>query len=127
MQLERLRGRKVTERVLRKGRAWKGQTMVVRSVWGAPRHPAVDPRKPGVYLGTITSAKLDKSAVRRNRMRRRCREAWRLALKERENLGPVQLLIAPRSSSLRAPFLHIRQDVERFLATLPHGRPPAQE
>ncbi|MFA6039520.1 MAG: ribonuclease P protein component [Candidatus Peribacteraceae bacterium] len=126
MKLDRLRGRKITERVLRKGRVWKGQTMAVRSVWGAPRHPAADPLT-GVYLGIITSAKLDASSVRRNRMRRRCREAWRTALQSRENLGPVQLLIAPRSSSLRAPFVHIQQDVERFLATLSHGRPPAQE
>ncbi len=125
MQLQRLRGRKVCERVLRQGRVWKGQTMLVRFLAGHPRHPHADTTKDAVYLGTLASAKLDKSAVKRNRMRRRIREAWRVALKEKEKFPSVQLLIAPRSSSLSAPFDDIRTDVARFLSTYrPWPTPP---
>ncbi len=121
MQLSRLRGRKIVDRVLRKGRVWKGKHMLIRSLSGAPRHPAADPSRPGIYLGLLTSAKLDKSAVRRNRMRRRCREAWRVILKDCQIPFPHQLLISPRSSSLQAPFAELERDVRCFLSTLPNA------
>lgn len=121
MKLSRLRGRKVCERVLQKGRVWKGKHMLVRFLTGHPRHPAADRSRVAVYLGTLASAKLDKSAVRRNRMRRRCREAWRVTVREIPEVFTAQLLISPRSSSLKAPFEELRQDVRRFLSTLPHG------
>ncbi len=115
MQLERLRGRKVCERLQRLGHVWKGKTMMVRWLHGTPRHPAADPAVRALYIGTLASTKLDKSAVRRNRMRRRCREAWRTLLREEPETFAAQLLIAPRSSSLKAPFADIQADVRQFL------------
>jgi ribonuclease P protein component len=81
MKLLRLSGRKVCERVKTKGFLWKGRHLHVRWMQGAPRTVPSD-APPAFYVGTLTSAKLDKSAVRRNRMRRRCREALRIVLKE---------------------------------------------
>ena len=119
MNLLRLRGRKLCERVLRQGRPWKGKNMTIRWMMGAPRHPAANPETPAIYVGTVASVKLHKSAVKRNRMRRRCREALRILLKDWPDFGPVQLLIFPRSSSLDAPFADIERDFRTFLPTLP--------
>ncbi len=121
MDLSRLRGRKIVERVLARGKVWKGKHMLVRDLSGAPRHPAVHPEAPGIYFGSLASAKLEKSAVRRNRMRRRCREAWRLTLRDYTIPSAHQLLISPRSSSLKAPFAELQHDVRRFLSTLPNA------
>ena len=70
----------------------------------------------GVFIGTFASAKLHKSAVKRNRMRRRCREAFRITLKECNELPPMQLLLTPRSSSLDCAFTNIVNDVHEFLS-----------
>lgn len=121
VKLLRLRGRKVCDRVLRKGRAWRGRTMLVRWLPGAPAHPAVRKGDVAVYAGTLASRALSKRAVERNRMRRRCREALRLILKEQESgrlVASVQLLLCPRSSSLHAPFALLKEDIELFLSTL---------
>lgn len=125
MPLEHLRGRKVCDRVLRLGKVWKGKHMLVRYIAGAPRHPHADPARPALYIGTIASTKLDKSAVVRNRMRRRCREAWRIVVTHRDGQGlppqgSIQLLIAPRSSSLHAPFTDLQREVSQFLSSLSH-------
>ncbi len=120
MQLLRLRGRKICERVQRQGLLWKGKNLMIRYIPGAPRHPSVDPETPALYVGAVASTKLDKSAVRRNRMRRRCREALRVAVQTTPNIAPVQLLIIPRSSSLEAPFGDIQEDIARFLSIF-HG------
>lgn len=115
-----LRGRKVCGRVLRKGKVWKGQTMLIRWLPGTPSHPAVHAREGAVYVGTLASRTLSKKAVERNRMRRRCREALRIVLKEyvpRVSEMSIQLLLCPRSPSLGAPFTLLREDIERFLFT----------
>lgn len=121
VKLLRLRGRKVCDRVLRKGRMWKGRTMLVRWVPGRPAHPAAREGDVAVYAGTLASRALSKRAVERNRMRRRCREALRLVLKEQEPgrlSASIQLLLCPRSSSLHAPFALLREDIEQFLSAL---------
>ena len=123
MQLLRLRGRKVCDRVQRQGRLWKGRTLNVRWIEGYPRHPSSKPSVAALYVGTIASTKLDKSAVKRNRMRRRCREALRITAKDVTILRSYQLLLAPRSSSLMVPFTQIEADIRAFLSQLPHGRP----
>jgi ribonuclease P protein component len=99
--------------------------MQARIIPGLPRHLPKD-AKTGIYIGTVTSAKLDKSAVKRNRMRRRCKEALRLALKEKTSSfqllassSSYQLLIFPRSSSLSAPFAELSSDADRLLHFLP--------
>ena len=96
--------------------------MFIRWLPGHPRHPAVNRSSEGMYVGTLASTKLDKSAVKRNRMRRRCREALRLFLREDQNVPTMQLLLAPRSSSLSAPFPEIQQDIRAFLSSRSHGR-----
>ena len=121
MQLSRLSGRKVNEFLLRKGRLWRGKTMLIRWLPSAPRRPDIDPRTRALYIGTFASAKLHKSAGKRNRMRRRIREAWRTHVKECDNLPTAQLLISPRIASLEAPFEDIQQDVRAFLSLLTHG------
>lgn len=124
MKLNRLNGRKTSDYLLRKGNVWKGKTMMIRWLAGAPRHPNVDPTKRAIYVGTFASTKLDKSAVRRNRMRRRCREALRTAVKEHQILPTAQLLISPRSASLDSPFEDIQADISAFLSVLTHHHGP---
>jgi ribonuclease P protein component len=116
MELSRLRGRKVCDRVMRNGNVWKGKTFVVRWLPGPPRTSL--PGGSGLFVGTFASGKLHKSAVKRNRMRRRCREALRTTVRERQNLPTVQLLLSPRSPSLTCDFHDIVQDVHAFLSTL---------
>src|SRR5262245_45962504 len=85
MRLLPLPGRKNCDRVRVKGRLWKGRHLYVRWLPGLPYHLARQPDGPAVFVGTLASTKLDKSAVGRNRMRRRCREALRLALAQFDN------------------------------------------
>ena len=121
VNLSRLKGRKSSEFLLRRGNVWKGRTMVVRWLPGHPRN-VKDETKRAIYVGTMASAKLHKSAVKRNRMRRRCREALRIAVRECDNIPTVQLLIAPRSSSLDCAYADIQTDVRTFLTVItPHG------
>jgi ribonuclease P protein component len=97
--------------------------MTIRWLPGPPRHPNVDPMKPAIYVGTFASVKLHKSAVKRNRMRRRCREALRTALLDKKSFPTVQLLMSPRSSSLTCDFADIQSDVTAFLSSVSkHGR-----
>ncbi len=127
MRILRLRGRKTCDRLLRQGSVWKGRTMVVRWMVGHPRHPSSQLSADALYVGTIASTKLDKSAVTRNRMRRRCREALRVtcALLPADHIrGGMQLLIAPRSSSLKAPFEEIQADIRGFLSSRAHVHAP---
>ena len=116
MKLHHLSGRKVCDGVIRKGRLWKGKHLIVRWLPGAPKGLKL-PVKQGFYVGTLASTKLSKKAVERNRMRRRCREALRLAVKDRASLPTIQLLLCPRAASLHAPFPHLSDDLRAFLAT----------
>ncbi len=117
MKLHRLSGRKVCERVKSKGMLWKGKHLCARFIAGLSR--ALPDKSPiGIYVGTLTSTKLDKSAVRRNRMRRRCREALRIRMKDMKDFPAVQLLMMPRSSSLRCTFDEICVDIDHLLSHL---------
>ena len=124
MKLSRLRGRKVCDRVMRNGTVWKGKTMLIRWLPGTPRTLPRDAQ--GIFVGTFASSKLHKSAVKRNRMRRRCREALRTIVRERNKLPAVQLLLSPRSPSLTCDFHDIAQDVHAFLSILDSCPPPKQ-
>ena len=126
MELLRLSGRKVCDKVIDKGFVWKGKTMIVRWLPGAPpleRKGRGDAPQVRLYMGTLASTRLHKSAVKRNRMRRRCKEAFRLAVKHADAKNSAQkqsyqLLVSPRSSSLTCAFGDIENDVSRFLSTL---------
>ena len=118
MQLKRLRGRKLCERVLRKGDVWRGKTLKAHILKGAPMRPGVDPEENAVYLGTFAHGKLHKSAVKRNRARRRMREAFRTAITEHDNLPTMQLLASPQSSSLDCDFSDIQADVQAVLSSV---------
>lgn len=118
MKLSRLRGSKTAARIMKHGQVWKGTTMTIRYLMGAPKHPLLDPDDNVVYLGTFASAKLHKSAVKRNRMRRRCREAMRRAIADAKKLPTVQLLISPRSPSLGCDFGEVQADVATFLSEI---------
>lgn len=118
MHLSRLGGRKNCDRIRAKGFLWKGKHFVVRYLPGSPRgEEYVGP--PRLCIGLLASSKLDPSAVKRNRMRRRCREAFRTVLLP---LSPIsrsfQLLVSPRSSSLTCDFGALQEDARRFLSSL---------
>lgn len=128
MQLMRLRGRKVAARVRAKGRLWRGKHMRISylmmslaqrttNVVGEKHKMRNAKPESALYVGIAASTKLHKSAVKRNRMRRRCREALRVTLQPNTyNLSPsIQLLISPRSSSLTCDFAELRQDAQNFL------------
>lgn len=138
MHLSHLRGRKVVDRVRSKGARFRGKHMNITYVMGMPRtiigkslsihsdslsESSFSPSSAGrrgkhFFVGTSASTKLDKSAVRRNRMRRRCREALRLTAKAQKELPICQLIISPRSSSLDCAFDALRRDAEEFLTSL---------
>lgn len=90
---------------------------------GPPKHPSAKPNAVGLYVGTFASAKLNASAVKRNRMRRRVREALRKTAQESTKSTTAQLLLSPRSASLDAPYEDIVRDVASLLAQLPAWQP----
>lgn len=118
MKLSRLRGRKNNEFVLKNGLQWKGKTMTIRYLKAHPKNLAAVPSLPMLYLGTYASTHLSSSSVERNRMRRRCREAVRLAVEGAESLPTVQVLMTPKSMSAKCPFPLIQEDVAMFLRLL---------
>ena len=120
MQLSRLGGRKVVDRVRRRGSTWKGKHMKI--VYVEQKSQIPNPKSQGLFVGTLASTHLDKSAVKRNRMRRRCREALRIMLLAYRLplTAHVQLLISPRSSSLTCPFPELLEDIRAFLTHLKH-------
>jgi ribonuclease P protein component len=124
MQLSRLSGRKTCDFVLRRGRVWKGKTMNIHWLPGSPKKLGYDAKKPALYVGTFASSRLSKSAVERNRMRRRCREALRLSVHDQGVSCTAQLLISPRFASLKASFELLLADVRLFLSLLSSSCPP---
>ena len=116
VKLLRLRGRKVNDYLRRKGNVWKGKTMTIKWLKHAPKNPNIDPEKPGYYVGCSAPAKLHKSAVKRNRMRRRCREALRVAVKDHKKAPTLQLLITPKITSLSCDYDDIKADIASFLS-----------
>jgi ribonuclease P protein component len=116
MKLQRLSGRKVNDYVLRRGRQWKGKLFTVSWIAGPPR---LQQNQTGLFVGTFASTRLSKSAVERNRMRRRVREALRIIAKESSDIPSAQLLIHPRSASMKASFEDIVREMRTFLLQLP--------
>ena len=95
--------------------------MVIRWMPGTPSSKGrTRPLAEGIYLGTFASSSLDASAVKRNRMRRRCREALRLTVENLPERASLQLLVSPRAASLDAPFELLQREAEAFFY---HTRP----
>ncbi|MEI8230350.1 MAG: ribonuclease P protein component [Candidatus Peregrinibacteria bacterium] len=121
MLLHHLRGRKTNDRVLRLGTLWRGKTFQVRWMTGVPRTVWLekkDKAPQGIYLGTFAPVSLEKRAVLRNRMRRRCKEALRTEYKDETSFPTFQLLLSPRSSSLTCAFAEIQTDVRSLFSFL---------
>ena len=51
-------------------------------------------------------------------LRRRCREALRMAIEKLPERASVQLLVSPRAASLDAPFTQLQAEVTSVLALL---------
>jgi len=113
MNIQRLSGRKQVGWLRRKGKVFKGKTMMFIHHLSPPL--LSDSAVETWFIGTAASAKLSKLAVKRNRMRRRCREAVRTTIIEQQHLPTLQLLIIPRSASLDAPYVQLQEDVEQFI------------
>ncbi|MCH8869754.1 MAG: ribonuclease P protein component, partial [Chloroflexi bacterium] len=109
MKLSRLSGRKLVDRLRRRGTAWRGKTMKITYMIGVPRG-----KKDGFYVGTQASTKLHKSAVKRNRMRRRCREALRLYCKDHASSLPV-LSGAERSRRAQHDTAELKVEAKKLL------------
>lgn len=93
--------------------------MVIRWMPGTPSSQGRPrPLPEGIYLGTFASSSVDASAVKRNRMRRRCREALRLAIEKLQDRASVQLLVSPRAASLDAPFDVLQREADAFFSQL---------
>lgn len=93
--------------------------MIVRWMPGVPTSLGrPKPLAQGIYLGTYASTALDPSAVRRNRMRRRCREALRLTIENLPERPSAQLLVSPARASLDAPFEALLRDADAFFSHL---------
>lgn len=116
MKLQRLRGRKQNDYVRKNGNVFKGKTMVCRWLPGKPRTSRAG--ESGLFVGTAGSSKLHKSAVKRNRMRRRCREALRKAVVNQQTLPDRQILLSPRILSLTCDNSLIEEDVRNFLSEI---------
>jgi len=89
---------------------------VIRYEEGLPRNQRINTVQQGLFVGTLASSRLHKSAVKRNRMRRRCKEALRRYVKDLGSVPTMQLLLMPRSSSLTCDFAEIENDVRAFLS-----------
>lgn len=119
MQLLHLGGRKRCDFIRTKGRTWNGRYFTVRWLPGVGTAERARPEG-ALYVGTFAGARLHKSAVIRNRMRRRCRDALRLATQDipPADFRPTCLLISPRSSSLNCDFSALLSEVRAFLSTI---------
>lgn len=114
MQLVRLNGRSANNRVLRKGQLWRGTYCTIRYLPGVPFNQSAELPEDTVFIGSYAPVALHKHAVKRNRMRRRCKEALLYTLKLHKKMPTVQLLLAPKLSSLEADYDLIKTDMNRF-------------
>ncbi len=98
----------MVDRVIRQGRRLRGRHLTV---------VVVETDGEGIAVGVSTSTKLSKRAVDRNRMRRRCREALRVLVREEPEQirRGLQLLLLPHTSSLTCAFSDLRRDLRTLL------------
>ena len=117
--MHQLRGRKLSEQVRRKGSRWRGKHM--NAVFLSDRES-----NGKLFVGTPASKKLDKSAVRRNKMRRRCRESLRVTLKNitsktsktSTSSTSLRLILTPKYSSLTCDFEELIKASEALISHL---------
>lgn len=63
---------------------------------------------------TIVSRKIDKSAVKRNTLRRQIYEAIRLHIKENNQEQSLDIILIPKKSILKASLNRIQADIKRI-------------
>ncbi|MBI4234769.1 ribonuclease P protein component [Candidatus Peregrinibacteria bacterium] len=66
---------------------------------------------------TIVSRKMDRSAVKRNSLRRKIYEAIRLNVKENDTRTGKDIILIPKKKILNKSFLAIKKDIKKTIWT----------
>ncbi len=93
-------------RQVRKGKTVRTPLFTLRALHYRPRHK--EPYRPMTLVGIVVAKKTLKSAVDRNRVRRRVREALRTL-----DLPPCRAVLLPTPGVLRVPFAELRDQLAR--------------
>ncbi|AFZ68050.1 ribonuclease P protein component [Deinococcus peraridilitoris] len=93
-------------RQVRKGKTVRTPYFTVRAVHYRPKHR--EPYRPMTIVGIVVSKKTLKSAVDRNRVRRRVREALRLL-----ELPPCRAMVLPNPAVLSVDFAELQAQLKR--------------
>ena len=102
--------KKDTEWVLRKGAQITTDLFLVRSISNSEPET-----KPHPQFSIVTSAKLAKKAVDRNKLKRKISEAIRLDMQE--NL-PMKIVIIPKKRALDVEYKEIETDIKKLFSKL---------
>lgn len=93
--------------ILRKGETYKTRFFIVKYIKS---------REEISRFATIVSTKLEKSAVERNKLRRRIYESIRLVLKEtQEKENKFEIILIPKKSILEAQYPDIEEDIRKII------------
>ncbi|MBW3569336.1 ribonuclease P protein component [Candidatus Parcubacteria bacterium] len=106
----RFRGQKAIEYVYRKGRSVRAGFLTVKAV----------PAKGEDYrLAVVVSRKVNKSAVTRNRIRRRLYEQFRLIRKDRQNPIKYDMVLSVYDDKItKIPPAQLKQTCEKLLRSV---------
>lgn len=104
------------EILFNEGRFFAG-TMVNAKVWlvDPEKYPKRGYARTDLKIGFIVSVKTEKSAVKRNRVKRRIREIIRLFLKENRIRPGYHIAFMAKSESIGAPYADIEESVREVL------------
>ncbi len=108
----RLKRRTELLRVFREGSVWKGRCFSLHGrvrTTEAPQAVAQTPR-----LGIVVTKKIG-TAVERNRIKRRIREAFR---KSAHSLPPMDIIVVPKRTCLDTSERDLRRDLDRAMTKL---------
>lgn len=94
--------------ILRKGEEKASEFFIIRSV---PNMESFS------RFRTIVSRKIEKSAVKRNSLRRKIYESIRLNLKENLTKGPKDIILIPKKKILQKTFEAIKEDLKLSIWT----------
>lgn len=96
--------------ILKKGDSFKSQLFIVRLKPNQETHNR---------FRTIVSLKIDKKAVKRNKLRRQIYEALRLSEQENKQEQNYDLIIIPKKSILGAKYQDIEKDLKNLILKQP--------